>query len=76
MAKLINDFWPTVIVIIVVVLLASAIVYNSNENQKAIIKSVMDAQNAKERQNANTLEEIRRRIGDDEAWQNVQKSLP
>ena len=76
MAKLISDFWPTVIVIIVVVLLASIIVYNSNENQNAIIKSVREAQQAKDRLNSETLEEIRKRIGDDETWRNVQKSLP
>jgi MFS superfamily sulfate permease-like transporter len=75
MIKRINDFWPTVVVVLVVVLLASWIIYNSNENQKEIIRTVREAQQAKERQSAETLDAIRERIGDEEAWQRLKSSL-
>ena len=75
MIKRINDFWPTVVVVLVVVLLASWIIYNSNENQKEIIRTVREAQSEKERRNAETLEEIRKRMGDEEAWQKASESI-
>ena len=70
--KRINDFWPTVVVVLVVVLLASWIIYNSNENQKEIIRTVREAQSAREQQ---TLDAIRERLGDDEAWKRLKSSL-
>lgn len=35
-----NDWLPTMIIVIVVVLLASAIIYNSDRNQREVIETV------------------------------------
>lgn len=69
MVKLASDFFPTLIAIVVAVLWAIIIVCNSNRNQQEILDEVKQAQ--QKRLDA-TLEEIRKRMDDEELWQKVE----
>jgi len=73
--RLLNDFYPTLIVVLVVVLLAGLIIYNSNENQKKVIEAVKQAQTQRQLELDRTLDAIRQQMGDDEKWQQVEKNL-
>jgi competence protein ComGC len=70
--KTANDLVPTIIVLLIMTLLAVWIVAESNKRQQEIIDTVRQAQI--ERQNA-TLEAIRKRMGNDELWQQVKPKI-